>query len=123
MHYTTFYDHTGMPIAWIGDNTDYISIFLFNGRPVAWSDGEAIYSYSGRYLGWIEDGWIFDKAGKRVFYTSEASGGPAKPARKARPARGARGARPARGARQARPARPARSSSWSLLSSAAYFDQ
>jgi hypothetical protein len=74
-------------------------------------------------LGWLENGWIFDRWGHHVFFTDKAQGGPAKPARQARPARGARGTRPARGAREARPARPARSLSWSSLSSEAFFEQ
>lgn len=55
MDYITFYNKMGNPVAWVGDNTDYSPIFLFSGRPVAWTDGETFYSYSGRYLGWIED--------------------------------------------------------------------
>jgi hypothetical protein len=110
MDYVAFYSRTGKPIAWIGANSDFTSIFLINGRPVAWIDSENTDAYSGRYLGWMQDGWVFDRAGDRAFFTSTASGGPAKPAH------GARGARPARVAREARPARPARSQSWTVLS-------
>lgn len=123
MDYVTFYNHEGRPIAWVGDNQDYPSIFLFDGTPVAWIADDALYDYSGRYLGWLQDGWVRDRYGDAVFFTAEASGGPAKPARQARPTRGARGARPARGAREARPARPARSTAWSSLSDESFFTQ
>jgi hypothetical protein len=123
MDYVTFYNHKGRPVAWISDNQDYPSIFLFDGTPVAWISEDAIYDYSGKYLGWLQDGWARDRSGAAVFFTGEATGGPAKPARQARPARGARAARPARGAREARPVRPARSMSWSILSAESFFDQ
>ena len=35
MDYTAFYDQADTPIAWIGDNPDYVYNFLFSGRPVA----------------------------------------------------------------------------------------
>jgi hypothetical protein len=53
MDYVTFYNQGGTPIAWVADNA---SIFLFGGEPVGWIDGEFVYSYSGRYLGWMQDG-------------------------------------------------------------------
>jgi len=123
MEYVAFYNNEGRPIAWIGDNRDYPSIFLFNGNPVAWMADDGIYSYAGKYLGWYQDGWVRDKDGHAVFYTQEAIGGPARPARQARPARGARGARPARSAREARVAKAARTTSWSSLSNESFFDQ
>lgn len=123
MDYVTFYNREGRPIAWISDNQDYPSIFLFDGMPVAWISDDALYDYAGRYLGWFQDGWVRDRRGHAVFFTAEATGGPAKPARQARPARGARGARPARGARETRPARQARTTLWSSTSDESFFRQ
>ena len=123
MSYVTFYDRAGRPTAWIGSNTDYPSIFLFDGRPVAWISEDSIYAYSGKHLGFFQDGWIRDHHGKAVFFIHGAKGGPAKPARQARPARGARKARPARAARKSRPARAARTASWSELSGLMFFEQ
>ena len=122
----TLYNSGGRAIAYIDD--DGQSIYLFRGEPVAWLSVDRVYSYSGGYLGWVQEGWVqegwvFDRSGNRAFFTSEASGGPARPARSARPARGARGARPARGARRAAPARPARRSVWSSLSGVMFFEQ
>ena len=123
MSYITFYNQQGRAIAWVGDNQDYMSVFLYDGSPVAWISNESVYAYSGRHLGFIQDGWVRDHNGHAVFFTDDASGGPAKPARQARPARGSRGARPARGARQARPAKAARITSWSPLSDESFFRQ
>ena len=115
------YNANGEAIAYIYDDGE--SVYLFNGKPVAWLSVDAVYGYNGQYLGWYRMGWVYDRAGKPALFTREASGGPAKPARRARPARGARGARPARGARQAAPARPARSMAWSPLSGNQFFNQ
>lgn len=113
------YSSSGEALAYVDD--DGRSIYLFNGKPVAWLSGDRLYDYSGRYLGWKQAGWVYDRSGHPTFFTTEASGGPAKPARRARPARGARSPRPARGAREAAPARPARSMSWSALSGVQFF--
>ena len=116
----TLYDHRGRPVAYV--DRDDTSIYLYGGDPVAWLSRDSVYAYSGRYLGWTQNGWFYDRTGKPAFFTPEATGGPAKPAKQAKPARGGRGARPSRGGRESRPARPARSTTWSDLSGEAYFD-
>ena len=123
MTYVAFYDAHGRPTAWIGENQNYPSIYLFDGKPVAWMAEDFVYSYSGRYLGWFQNGWIWDRQGQPVFFTSSASGGPVRPVRMVRPVRSARAARPVRSAREARPARPTRKQSWSPLSGVQFFLQ
>ena len=117
----TLYSSKGEAVAYIDD--DGQSIYLFNGQPVAWMSKDQIYTYRGRYLGWRQGGWFYDRSGHPALYTSEASGGPVKPARSARPARSVRSARPARGACEAAPARPARGTSWSTLSGVQFFNR
>src|ERR1700688_1350584 len=109
----TLYDIEGRAVAYIYKG-EYI--YLCDGTPVAFLHDMHVYGFHGRYLGWIYNGWVFDRRGLRAFFKREATGGPARPARRARPARGARHARPARAAREARPARPARSMAWSTTS-------
>lgn len=115
----TFYDKNGKPIAYLDDDNE--SIFLYNGSPVAWLSNDTVYSYRGQVLGWFQDGWIRDLHGNCVFFSDNASGGPAKPAKQTKPARGAKSARPAKGARQARPAKAAKSVSWSISSNESFF--
>jgi hypothetical protein len=117
----TLYDQHGAAIAYIDD--DETSIYIYDGTPVAWVMDDSVYGHNGRYLGWIQEGWFYDRGGHPAFFTDYARGGPVKPARRARPARGARRARPARSAREARPARPACSLSWSDATGEAYFSQ
>ena len=54
----TFYDSHGKAIAYLHD--DGIHIYLFNGRPVAYLYGDAVYGFNGHQFGWFEDGWIRD---------------------------------------------------------------
>lgn len=117
---TVLYNNNGRPVAYIENGEN---IYLFDGSPVAFLNNESIYSYSGNHLGWMLDGWVIDHDGRHVFFTQNASGGPALPARQALPARSAREARPARGAREPRPPRPAREIAWSDLSSEEFFEQ
>jgi hypothetical protein len=105
-----FYDHTGRPVAYTDDGEN---IYLWGGRPVAFLSDDRVYSFSGRFVGWFWDGWIRDRYGDCVLFTSEATGGPAKPALQSRPARDAQQARRERGTQQAPPARPAPSANWS----------
>lgn len=121
MSYLTFYNVEGRNIAWISDTQGYPTISLLDGTPVAWIADDAVYDYSGNYLGWFQDGWVRDRTGNAVFFTKEAAGGPVKPARLTSIMRGTKTARPARGAREVQPTRPARTSSWSLFSDESFF--
>ena len=114
----TFYNSTGRPVAYTDDGEN---IYLFSGEPVAYLADGAVYSFSGTYLGWFDNGWIWDKNGKPVFFSERSSGGPSRPVRMMRPARAARQVRSTKGARQARPARPGRSALWSDLSGEQFF--
>lgn len=117
----TLYNKHGKAIAYVHD--DEVHIYHYNGTPLGFLKEENIYNFRGRYLGWIYNGWYYDRNGKPTFFTENSSGGPARPAKQARPARSARQARPAKSAREARPAKPARSLSWSTYSNLDYFNQ
>jgi hypothetical protein len=54
----TLYDRRGKPIAFIADGQ---YIYLYSGRPVGWIDDDSVYAYSGRYLGWVQNGWFYDR--------------------------------------------------------------
>ena len=116
----TFYNRTGKPVAYTEDDTH---VFLFTGEPVAYFVENAVYGFNGKHLGWFYNGWIRDLNGRCVFFSEEASGGPAKPARHARPAKNAKHAKPAKAAKQARRARAAFGPSWSELSGIQFFTQ
>ncbi|MHB9433825.1 4-fold beta flower protein [Mesorhizobium sp. P15089B] len=52
-------------------------IYLYSGLPVAWIDEEHLWSYSARWLGWVQDGVIYNRRGHVAFFTEGAQGGPA----------------------------------------------
>ncbi len=117
----TFYDKSGRPVAYAEDETH---IYLFDGEPVAYIDGDSIYAYSGKHLGWFEDGWVRDHSGKCVFFTEISSGsGPIKPIKRIKTIKYARRIQPIKGIRQIRPIKPIRQLSWSEFSGESFFHQ
>lgn len=104
-----FYDKSGTPIAYMEDGKH---IYLFSGKPVAYLSGNAVYSFLGSHLGWFENGWIRDKGGQCVFFTSDADGRPVKPVKQVKPVKGVK---------QVKPVKPVKSLSWSNLSEQQFF--
>ncbi|WP_410522680.1 4-fold beta flower protein [Pedobacter sp. ISL-64] len=45
------------------------------------------YSFNGRYLGWMQNGWFYDRQGRPSLFSNGASGGPSKPSRASAPSR------------------------------------
>jgi hypothetical protein len=113
-----FYDASGNPVAYSQDGKD---IYLFSGSPVAYIEGDAIYSFSGRHLGWFENGLIRDRWGNCVFFTDGATGGPVRPVRRSKPVKGAKHVKPVKGVKEVRPVKAVNSLSWSSLSGPAFF--
>ena len=42
---------------------DELTIYLWNGEPVAYIDNQNVYGFNGRHLGWFSDGIIIDHYG------------------------------------------------------------
>ena len=104
-----FFDRKGTATAFC----DGQSIYLWDGRPVAYLLDEKVFAFSGRFIGWLSDGWIIDEAGKCLLFESDAVRGPGKPPLQDRPVKSVPLGRPVRGALQAAPSRPAGSADWS----------
>lgn len=113
-----FYDKSGAPTAYSEDGEH---IFLFSGVPVAFMDGDAVFSFAGRQLGWFEDGWIRDKSGHCVFFTHDATGGPVKPVKHVKPVKGVKHVKPVKGVKQVKSVKAVKSLSWSPLSGPQFF--
>lgn len=114
-----FYDHTGRPTAYT-ENSDVL--YSFNGRPVAYLDGDSLYSFSGKHLGWFDQGWVRDHQGACVFFTDHAAGsGPVKPVKHVLPVKSVKNVLPVRGAKNVKPVRSVDGLSWSRLSGDAFF--
>lgn len=114
----TFYDCTGAAVAYSDDGE---AIYLYTGEPVAYLNSDSVFAYSGRHLGFFEDGWVRDHHGMCVFFSENSQGGPVRPVRGVTPVRSARGVLPVRGVRQVPPVRAVRELGWSPLSGRRYW--
>ena len=61
----TIYGRGGTVIAWLEDDV----IFDMCGRWVAFLDEVSVYSFTGKLLGFYEDGWFRDQRGEAVAFT------------------------------------------------------
>ena len=70
MEEITLFDVEGNPIAYIAPAEEN-TIYLWSGEPVTYLDGENIYGFNGKHLGWFEEGIIWDHEGNRVGFIKE----------------------------------------------------
>ena len=63
----------GTAVAYI-DAEDGSTIYLWGGVPVAYLEGETIFGFNGRHLGWFEDGIVRNRRGERAGFTEETIG-------------------------------------------------
>lgn len=77
-----FFNRYGSPVTYLKDNEVFYS---FSGRPLAYLKDEVIYSYQGKCLGWLIDGWVRDRTGNAVFFGDNPVGGPLCPLTKLAP--------------------------------------
>ena len=58
----SLYDSAGEAVAYI-DLSDDLTIYLWEGKPVAYLDEENVYGFNGNHLGWYSRGSIIDHDG------------------------------------------------------------
>ena len=104
----SLFGSNGEAVAYIAANDD-MTIYLWDGTPVAYLSGGSIYGFNGKHLGWFTSGIVLDHNGFVVGGQRNAIG----IATRAERAKFAKRAKPAKNARRASPARPARRLSWS----------
>ena len=68
---TTIYDIHRRARIYLADDAEK-SIYTWDGHAVACLDGEQVYGWRGRHIGWFVDGILYDGAGYRVGFTAEA---------------------------------------------------
>lgn len=116
------FDDQREAVAWIVDD-GYLSIYLHDGTPMAWVVEDTVYSFSGRYLGYIEDGWVWDRAGYAVMFTSMSDEAADLTSRRVPPPKALRKPRPPTDEREAPPPRAGRRTEWSAISGEAFLRQ
>jgi hypothetical protein len=67
----SLYDDDGEAVAYI-DTGDEMNIYLWKGEPVAYLDGQSIYGFNGKHLGWFKKGVIWDHDGYAVGFIDGA---------------------------------------------------
>lgn len=115
-----FYDRGGSAVCYAQEEG---YIYAWDGTPVAYLSDERVYAYSGRLLGWLTNGWLYDRSNHPAMFSAAATGGPARPVRKVRPVKSVRQVRPVRAVRQVPHVRPVRSLTWSNVSGRPFFEQ
>jgi hypothetical protein len=114
-----FYDRNGRPYAYSDDGEH---IFTFGGRPVGYLANGSIYRFDGRHVGRFESGLLRDSSGSAILFTQGAVGGPMKPMRSMLPMKSMKQMKPMKGMRQMTPMRPMSTMSWSSHDPAALFE-
>ena len=118
---TDLWDKHGHAVAYVDE--DKMSIYMRDGTPVAWLSDSGVYTFAGKFLGWLYEGWIFGRDGKCVLFTERAQPGPVKPFRLPAEDRADQLVRPPHGTREAAGRRPGRSFMWSSGDALAFFHQ
>lgn len=67
----SLYDDTGKAVAYI-DTDNEMNIYLWKGDPVGYLDGQSIYGFNGKHLGWFKEGIIWDHEGYAVGFIDGA---------------------------------------------------
>ena len=115
-----FFSRSGDAVCYAPDGQH---LHLWDGTPVGYFTEGKMYSFSGRLLGWFENGWLYDRQNKPALFSADASGGPIRPVRRVAPVKGVRRVKPVKAVRQIAHVRPVRSMSWSPVANATYFSQ
>lgn len=66
---TTLYDKQGEPTAYIASDKE--TIYLWSGKAAAYTDGDKIFGFNGRHLGWVKTGIIYTQSGHRIGFRSD----------------------------------------------------
>jgi hypothetical protein len=67
----SLFDSRGEATAYI--STDHeLTIYKWEGKPMAYLSGEHIYGYNGKHLGWFDNGIVWDHKGRGVGFVKGA---------------------------------------------------
>lgn len=110
----SLFDSTGKPIAYI-DTNDELTIYLWGGQPVAYLELESnyysIFGFNGKHLGWFEDGIIRNHKGYAVGFIE----GAVNIMTSFEPYKGYKQYKPYKGFKQLAPLKPIYIDSWSKI--------
>ncbi len=90
---TTLFNKNGKPVAYLAEDGE--TIYLWDGRAVAYVVGDRVIGWNGRQLGWFANGTVFDIYGLRTGFIKSKSPIPTdlEPGKPAKQVKGARSTR------------------------------
>ena len=68
---TTIFNKNGRPVAYIADDGE--TIYLWDGRAVGYLFKDQVFGWNGKQLGWFANGTIFDIYGLRTGFIKSKS--------------------------------------------------
>lgn len=119
-NYYPIYDKHGRSSYFL--DLDKIHLYSWDGKPAAFVEKSAVFTFKGAHLGWYDEGWLRDPEGKCIGYAEPGKGGPnppkmkppeSPPAEKQEP--------PEKPVIEKLPDRPPRKAAWSELTEAEFF--
>lgn len=112
----SFYDSQGKATAYL-ELSDGLTFYLWSGEPAAYLDGESVFGFNGKHLGWYHQGLIYDHDGDIVVAPAnafrEAPGTP--------PIRSVKSLKPLKGLKELKPLKPLFGRSWAKLPARVFF--
>lgn len=111
-----FYDSRGIAVAYVAADRD-LTIYLWSGKPVAYIEGDSVFGFNGKHIGWIKDGAIYDHDGHIVAAVAERFKEPVTPP----PPKGFKQFKPFKSFKEFKPFKPFFQFSWSELPSSLFF--
>ncbi|HEX7074784.1 MAG TPA: hypothetical protein VF226_12140 [Hyphomicrobiaceae bacterium] len=112
----SFYDALGRATAYL-DFSDGLVFYLWTGEPVAYLDGDSIYGFNGKHLGWYHNGLVYDEDGNVVCAPAAAFREPPNPG----PIRSLKQLKPLKGLKELKPLKPLFGRAWSRLPARVFF--
>jgi len=110
------FDSGGNAVAYISPENE-MTIYLWSGTPCAYLHDDSIYGFTGKDLGWFQDGVVYDHGGRVIAATAENFREPVKAA----PAKGLKELRPLKGLKALKPLKPLFVKTWSETPAKAFF--
>lgn len=112
-----FYDAAGRAVAFSAKDGSDVTLYLWSGKPVAYPDGDSVYGFNGRHIGWYQNGAIYDNDGNLIAALASRFASPVEPA----PPKGFKGFRPFKAFKEFRPFKPLFGQTWSKVSAKILF--
>jgi len=101
------YDSRGTAVAYFDDDQ---TLYLWSGKPVAYTDEDSLFGFNGKHLGWLQEGAVYAHDGNLVA---------ASPGRFREPVQSA----PVKGFKEFKPFKPFFGTTWSDIPARSFFLQ